>query len=431
MRFVKATLAAVVAAGTVTVALGSAPAVAQQEKAAPITVSEEFRAVAVQAETAVKAQQWEAARTALVQASGLAKTEDERYFAAALGVPVAANLKDNKTLATYLDTLIANPRTPAADVPRYTFLRGNIEFEAKNYAAALPLLQRAQQAGFSNENLPLMIASAQLNSNNVPAGIAALDQAIQQREAAGQKAPESWYNLAISRLYTGNDRAGTAQWLQRLVKAYPTPVNWHKAISVYRDGKGAAALDKQQAIDLYRLQRTSNAMANLSDYLEYGLFTNDVGLPYETKTVIEQGKSNGKIPSSNATANQLLSQANGSIKQEGSLDGSERRARAGSDGRVAASTGNAYLASGNFPKAIEMLNLANEKGGVNAEEVNTRLGIAHAMANQKDQARQAFAKVTGSPRGDIAGFWQLWLDTGSTGPAPGTASAAATPAPQS
>ncbi len=422
MRFVKATLAAAVAAGTVTIALGSAPAIAQQQKQAAITVSEEFRVSATAAETAVKAQDWNGARTALVTASAIAKTDDERYFVAALGVPVAANLKDNKTLATYLDALIASPRTPAADLPRYTFLRGNIEFEAKNYAAALPLLQRAQQAGYQNENLPVMLASSHLNTKNLPAGIAALDQAIKAREASGQKAPEGWYELAVSRLYAANDRAGTAQWLQRQVTAYPTAVNWHKAIAVYRNGQGTSALDKGQMIDLYRLQRTSNSMANLSDYIEYGDAANGTGLPWEAKAVVDHGRANGKIPSGNAIANEILTQANNGIRSEGSLDASEKRARAAANGSPAASTGNAYLASGNYPKAIELLDLALEKGSVNADEVNTRIGIAHAMANQKDQARAAFAKVTGAPRSEIAGFWRLWLDTGSTGPAPaGTA----------
>ena len=418
MRFVKATLAAAVAAGTVTVALGSAPAVAQQEKQAAITVSEEFRTAATAAETAVKAQDWNTARTALATASGIAKTDDERYFVAALGVPVAANLKDNKTLATYLDALIASPRTPPADVPRYTFLRGNIEFEGKNYAAALPLLQKAQQAGFQNENLPVMIASANLQTNNLPAGLAALDQAIKAREAAGQKAPESWYNLAVSRLYAAKDQAGTAEWLQRQIRAYPTAVNWHKAIAVYR--QGASAMDKGQTIDLYRLQRASNSMANLSDYIEYGDAATGTGLPWEAKAVIDHGRANGKVPSGNAIANEILTQANNGIRAEGSLDASEKRARAAANGTSAASTGNAYLASGNYPKAIELLNLALEKGSVNADEVNTRLGIAYAMSNQKDQAKAAFAKVTSAPRSQIAGFWQLWLDTGSTGPAPTT-----------
>ncbi len=418
MRFVKATLAAAVAAGTVTVALGSAPAVAQQEKQAPITVSDEFRTAATAAETAVKAQDWNAARTALATASSIAKTDDERYFVAALGVPVAANLKDNTTLATYLDALIASPRTPAADLPRYTFLRGNIEFEAKNYAAALPLLQKAQQAGFRNDNLAVMIASANLETKNLPAGLAALDQAIKEREAAGQKAPESWYSLAVSRLYAAKDQAGTAEWLQRQIRAYPTAVNWHKAIAVYR--QGASGMDKGQTIDLYRLQRASNSMANLSDYIEYGDAATGTGLPWEAKAVIDQGRANGKVPSGNAIANEILTQANNGIRAEGSLDASEKRARAAANGTSAASTGNAYLASGNYPKAIELLNLALEKGSVNADEVNTRLGIAYAMSNQKDQARAAFAKVTSAPRSQIAGFWQLWLDTGSTGPAPTT-----------
>lgn len=423
MRFVsKATLAAALAAGTVTIALGSAPATAQNQKAGSVQVSKEFRTVASAAETAVKAQDWATARARLTEASGVAKSEDERYFVAALGVPVAANLNDNATLATYLDVLIASPKTPQADVPRYTFLRGNIAFQDKKHAEAIPFLTRARDAGFQNENLNLMLASSYLETGKRNEGLVALEAAIAEREAAGQKAPESWYNLAVSRLYTAKDQAGTATWLMRHTKAYPTPTNWHRTVAIYRD---AAQLDKGQQIDLFRLQRAANAMANVSDYLEYGDLTSGTGLPYETKTVLEQGRANGKVPASNAYANELLSSANNAIRTEGSLDASDKRARAAANGVPAANTGNAHLANGDYAKAIELLELALQKGGVNAEEVNTRIGIAHAMNNQKDQARTAFAKVTTSPRKEIAAFWLMWLDTGSTGPAPASPAAAA------
>lgn len=417
MRFVsKATLAAALFTGSVTVALGAAPAVAQEQKGgAQIQVSKEFRTFGSAAEAAIKARDWPTAAARLGEASAVAKTDDERYFIAALGVPVAANLNDNKTLQTYLDALIANPKTPPADLPRYTFLRGNMAFEQKNWAEALNYLNRAQQGGYANENLPVMIASANLNSNNVPAGIAALDQAIKAREAAGQTAPESWYRMAVARLYQGKDMAGTAQWLARQTRAYPTPTNWHSSIAIYREG---ADLDRAAQIDLYRLQRSANAMASLNDYLAYATFANASGIAYETPKVIEHGRANGKIAANNSAANQLLSAANTAIKAEGSLNASETRARAAANGVPAAATANAYLASGDYAKAIDLFQLALQKGGANADEVNTRLGIAHAMANQKDQARQAFAKVTGPQRKEIANFWTLWLDIGSTGPAP-------------
>lgn len=417
MRFVsKATLAAALAAGTVTMALGTtAPATAQDNKAGSIQVSKEFRTAAAAAETALKAQDWNTAQARLAEASAIAKSDDERYFVAALGVPVAANLKDDATLVSYLDTLIANPKTPPADLGRYNFLRGNVSFGEKKSAEALPYLEKARGLGFQNDNLPLMLASGYFDTGKLNEGVAEIDKAILAKEAAGEKAPSSWYDFAISRLYAAKNGPATAQWLQRQVKAYPTPTNWHKSIAVYRAG---AQLEKGQQIDLYRLQRQANAMANLSDYLEYGELTNGTGLPYETKTLIEQGRANGKIPASQATANQMLSQANSAIKSEGSLDASEKRAHAAANGTIAAATGNAYLASGNHAKAIELFELALQKGSVNAEEVNTRLGIAQAIAGQKDAARQSFAKVTTSPRKEIASFWTLWLDIGSTGPAP-------------
>jgi hypothetical protein len=47
---------------------------------------------------------------------------------------------------------------------------------------------------------------------------------------------------------------------------------------------------------------------------------------------------------------------------------------------------------------------------VDANLVNTRLGIALAMLGQKDEAKAAFGAVTAPPRNEIARFWTTWLD---------------------
>jgi hypothetical protein len=41
--------------------------------------------------------------------------------------------------------------------------------------------------------------------------------------------------------------------------------------------------------------------------------------------------------------------------------------------------------------------------------VNTRLGMALAMAGRKDEAKQAFSAVTG-PRAGLAKYWLIYLD---------------------
>jgi hypothetical protein len=54
-----------------------------------------------------------------------------------------------------------------------------------------------------------------------------------------------------------------------------------------------------------------------------------------------------------------------------------------------------------------------QKGGVDAGEVNTRLGIALAAQGDKAGATAAFDAVKGAPRADLAGFLEgLALDPG-------------------
>jgi hypothetical protein len=49
-----------------------------------------------------------------------------------------------------------------------------------------------------------------------------------------------------------------------------------------------------------------------------------------------------------------------------------------------------------------------QKGSVDANVVNTRLGIALAMAGHKAEAETAF-KAVGGARAEVANFWLIWL----------------------
>ena len=47
---------------------------------------------------------------------------------------------------------------------------------------------------------------------------------------------------------------------------------------------------------------------------------------------------------------------------------------------------------------------------MDADTVNTRLGIALARSGDKAGAKEAFAQVKGAPRADIAAFWTTYVD---------------------
>jgi Flp pilus assembly protein TadD len=59
-------------------------------------------------------------------------------------------------------------------------------------------------------------------------------------------------------------------------------------------------------------------------------------------------------------------------------------------------------------KAAALYRAAIEKGSIDANVANTRLGIALARAGQRAEAEAAFRAVGGA-RADLANLWLVWL----------------------
>ncbi|MGK6319829.1 hypothetical protein [Sphingomonas sp. DT-204] len=410
-----AALVAVLTAGVAATAV-TTPAVAQKKKekdagAPQLNLSEAIRKPVSEAQAAIAAKDNTTAMAKIAEAEAIAKTDDDRYVVNALKLPIIAQGQDQNALLPVLDALISNPKTPQTDLPRYNYFRGAIPFQNKKYADALPYLTKARDLGYQDQNLALQIAQSMVETGNVAGGVAEIDKAIKAEEAAGRKAPQDWYNYAVAKLFTTGQKGETAAWLQRSVKAYPTTENWRKVILVYRDGreaKGGQPLDRSQRLDLFRLMRATKALADQSDYLEYANLAYQAGLPYETKAVLDEGKATGKIPATNATATQLLRDAQAAIKSDAPLATIEKQAS--TSGKAAMSAGDVNLALGNYAKAVEFYKLALSKGGVDTSEANLRLGQALTQAGDKAGARTAFQGVTTAPRSEIAGFWTNWMD---------------------
>lgn len=412
MKFVsKAALAGVILLGAPTLPV-VAPATAQQ--AAQIKVSQNFRKGAALVESAIQAKNWAAAKAQLDVLKPTASGEDEKYYIEVFTLQVAVGLNDNAAMVPALDALIANPKTPQADLGRYNFFRGDFADKAKQYAQAVTYYQRARDLGYApnGANLNLLIAQAQIRGGQVAPGVAAIDAAIKAEEAAGRKAPEAWYKFAASALYTSGNKAGAAQWLSRQVAAHPSADAWRSSLLVFVEqaGTGGATLDADERLDILRLMRATGAMAGESDYYQYAEAAQRRGLPWEARAVIDEGRASGKVSKPNPRLDPIYTQATGREKAEVPLAQEEKRAAAAANGTVAMATGDAYLASRNLPKAIELYRLALQKGSVDANLVNTRLGIALALAGQKAEAKTALGAVNGGTRGEIARFWLAWVD---------------------
>lgn len=429
----KLALAAVLATGVSGLAL-VAPAAAKdkkEEQAQPgFKLSKPVQAVAFQAQEAIRARNVATAEPLVAQVETAATTDDDKYIAAALRYDLentklvlaqTANPRaplDETPLAKPLDALLAAKSTPAADRGKYLFRRGQLAYNSNQFPVATQYFTQAKQAGYSSPDFDLQLAKVKVQAGDTAGGLADLDRYIAAQKAAGQIVPEAYYRFGIATANNKKMAPETLAWMQKYVTAYPNAKVWRDVILQYAFAQNSlAAPDKAQNVDLYRLMRAAGAMPDQAMYEDYAKSVYDRGNPYEAAAVLKEGMASGRIPASSAFSKELLTAANGKIKIEPSLAGSEKQALAAKDGRIAASTADAYLGQNNYAKAAELYRAALSKGGVDANEVNTRLGIALARSGDKAGAQAAFGAVQGNPRAGIAALWNTWTQVGST-PAP-------------
>ena len=428
--FSKAARAAILLIGATSIVLPVAASAQSKKEAAAAAaaaapkLSPEFRKAALPVQTALAAKDYATTEAMLPAAVAAAKTDDDRYFADVFRLQLASGkltvqaagdprafAAGQTALIAPLDALIANPITAKDEVGRFSNIRGKIEYDQKRYAQASAFFERARASGFVESELGLNIVRSKLEGGDITGGVAALRAEIATEAAAGRKAPETWYGYAVSKLNAAKMRPEMIEWMQMEIKAYPTAKNWRNAIIIYGfEGATAAALDKRQKVDLFRLLRVNKALADQNDYAEYAQDLSDIGLPEEAKAVIEEGRALGKIPATSANNNMLFAEANKAIQAEGPLAGLEKKAAAAASGALASATGDAYFGVGNYAKAIELYRMSLSKGSSKPDEVNTHLGMAAALMGDKEAARNAFGLVKTSPRTEIVKFWMLWVD---------------------
>ena len=134
--------------------------------------------------------------------------------------------------------------------------------------------------------------------------------------------------------------------------------------------------------------------------------TDTLALESDINAIVEKS---GKIPASDADVQRTYTASQAAVKSEGSLDALAKQSAAAKDGRTAQQTADAFLASGNYARALELYDLSLQKGSVDADEVNLNRGVALRALGRKDEARTAFQAVKGA-YANTALLWQTSVD---------------------
>ncbi len=409
-------------------ALGCAPALAKKP-AAPADAgkpafSTAFRQAAQPLQTAYNAGDIAAAKAVLPAAQAAASTPDDKHVLGVLMVQLGTKAQDDTLQSQGVDMAVQSGKSPPSEVAQLLNVKGVIAYNKGDLAGADAAFSQQYQANPADSDNAILLAQTKVREKQPQAAMPIIDAAIKAKKAAGQPVPEDWYRRALAIAYDAKLPAETARFGMGLVGDYPTTDTWRTSVQTYRD---TAALDQQGDLDSLRLMRAAGALAGERDYYEYANLANDKGYPGEAKAVIDEGMSSNMVSAQvkNSKALAELKTVTGPkiAGDKASLPALDKSARAAPDGKKALLTGDAYLGYGMYPQAADLFRVAVQKGGVDANVANLRLGEALAHAGQKDAAIQAFGQVTGKTQ-PLAQYWTIWANQGARPAARGAAPAA-------
>ncbi len=421
MRFV--TPVALALALALTSGAVSAPAFAakkekkEEKQGMKLNVSPDVIKALQTAQQASEKQDFATAKTALAEADSKAASNDDKYQIGAVKLNTGIGAKDEALKMEGLNQMLDSGLTPPEQAGQFNAVAADAALSQKNYDVAIQRGQAALAAGYKAEAVQPTIAQAYFgkagttNTATEPArgftqqGLAALKAAAEASKAAGQPVPAQWYQIGVSRAEAAK-LPDVTEWAKMAYQAEPSGQNLRTLVRLFQ--RANPNITNRENLDVLRLLGASDGLVIAADYTEYAEMASKTGIYGEVKSVIDKGRSKGVLNASQG--GDVYQTAVGRIAGDKStLGAAEADAQKAATGKIAAATADAYLGYGDYAKAASMFELAKQKGGVDADEVNTRLGIAKMMGGDTAGAKAAFEAVQGGARKQIAGLWIAYL----------------------
>ena len=378
----------------------------QAEQPAGQELSEAERAAIVPLQAAVTAQDWAAATAALPAAQAAAAGAYAKFLVGNFQFRIGQGTRNEQVSAQGVDAMLASGAAPAENLQTLVGAQATYAWNARNWPVAEQALTRYLEAEPTNAGRIRDLAEVKIQLDKHGEALALYQRLIQAGEASGQKAPQEHYQRALAIARELRSAEATAQLSRALLTNYPTAENWTSMLSTYRQ---ESANNADVALDLRRLMFAAGAFSRDADYIEFADRLLRAGLLGEAKAVLDQGISRNLLRANDSTVQALSGSINSRLADDrAALDGSRTRALAAANGRDARIAGDNFLGYGRYSDAVALYRAAQQKGGENADLVNLRLGIAHALAGQRPEAEAALRAVTGT-RSQLANYWLLWL----------------------
>ena len=345
------------------------------------------------------------------------KNEDDRYEAGIFAINVGAQLKDIAFQKEGIDLLLASVTTPPAIKTQFTFQKGAIAFDAKDFAGAEKSMIEAYNMGHRGNNIEYLISTTQSQQNRETDAMAWLMKAIDAGKAAGTL-DKNYLIRAASLAAKAKNYAGAANWYRELLKIENNPDYWHDTL-VYFDR--SLTLDPEETLDLMRLMRATNGLRFQQEYAQYLDSLSYIGVRYpaEAVAVLDEGFAKGVISRSNVTFGERYTEAKARLAEDTrTLPGALTPAKAANAKPILTSlTGDSFFSHKDYKTSKELYEASLQKGPVldkdgrdQSDRTRFRLAMSKAMLSDYAGAKADFAAISGPNRKAIADYWLMYID---------------------
>ncbi|HUQ10268.1 MAG TPA: hypothetical protein VM146_08120 [Steroidobacteraceae bacterium] len=280
-------------------------------------------------------------------------------------------------------------------------------YQMKNYPKAIEYANRGLKLKQDPE-LMVTLGQAYYQSGKNADAQRVMSDVIKAVEAQGGKPKEDTMLVVLTACQKAQDNNCVTRLFEKLVVYYPKPEYWQNLLVALTQSD----LTDEQKINVMRLQTTVGVMKRPSEYTEMAQIAMDLGLAGEAQAVLEQAFAK-KLYTDQREIDKntrLLNAAKAAAaKEKAALPAKEAAAKSAATGDDLVHVGASYLGFGDTAKAVEHIKAGIAKGKLaKPDEAGILLGIANLKANNKPEAKKAFATVKTDPTlKRIAGLWIL------------------------
>lgn len=391
----------------------------EEQKGAQLKPSKEFSPALKKLTEAAKAKDMAALEAALAEGQASATSPDDKYLVSFYELQLGIGKTDKAIQGKALDGMLESGLTPPESLAAYNFFSGNFAYGDKDYAKAVKRLEAAKAAGSTEQGLPVLLMDSYLKLNQVDQGLAVAKEAIAAARAAGRVPSEELYVRPAGALQAAKRNGELLDMLAMRLEDYPQPVIWRNTLFILLQQE---ASDKVMNLDTFRLMRATKSMTQRPEYLEYAALATEAGYPSEAVAVIKEGQAANVIQTSDERFNTILESQEPRAKADAvALKADAAKAATAANPKLARQTADGLVGIGDYATAISLYEKAAAGGDPLAQY---RLGVAQALAGQKDAAIASFAKVQGD-RARLANLWTIHLSAKAPAAAAAAAPAAA------